>query len=381
MKFFKLTSHNKGQSLLVTLILVTGIAGAIGLSIIPPGESSVKVPEVYAPLVQTLRSSSDSRHILLQGHGTVQAHTRIDIAPQVGGRVTHVHPDFRAGGSISAGEALIRIEQSDYLLAVVESEAEVTSARTSLKLEKAEAVAAEEEWQELNPNTPIPQLVSRKPQIAQAQATVKAAEAQLAKAKLNLNRTELKMPYDGRIVSTSVGIGGIVSANQLIGEIYKSGLFEIPVPLLMEEIIWVKPSVNANIEFNVGNQSYKVNGRVERIESVLDERTRQAKAIITVTSDDIPDTFRASFIPGLFVTVSIQSQQLDHLHLLPRKVLRNDNTLWLVVDEKIQFAKPDVIHQSASNILVSAVPDDIEVITSTLDIATEGMQVRILDSK
>lgn len=380
MKFSNLISRNKGQPLLVIIILAISIAGAIGLSI-QSGKSSVEPSEVYAPLVQTLTSTSGTQHILLQGHGTVQAHTRINIAPQVGGRIVHVHPYFRAGGSISADEVLIKIEQRDYMLAVVESEAKVASARTSLELEKAEAVAAEEEWQELNPNTPIPQLVSRKPQIAQAHASVKAAEAQLEKTKLNLQRTELKMPFDGRIVSSDIGIGGIVSANQLIGEIYKSGLFEIPVPLSMEEIIWVKTSAKAGIEFNVGKQLYTVNGRIGRIESVLDERTRQAKAIITITSNDIPVTFRSSFVPGLFVTVSIRSKLLDQVHLLPRKVLRNDNTLWLVVDEKIQFAKPDIIHQSASNILISAVPDDIEVITSSLDIATEGMQVHILDSK
>ena len=81
-------------------------------------------------------------------------------------------------------------------------------------------------------------------------------------------------------------------------------------------------------------------------------------------------------IPGLFVQVAISNQVQGKLHRLPRSSLRDNNHLWTVVDEQLTLLQPTIVRQTASQLLVSGLPESVEVITSHLDIATQGMQVR-----
>ena len=70
-------------------------------------------------------------------YGEVRPRVQIDVISEVAGRITAVSPSFTEGGSISAGEPLITIEQRDYLLAVSEAKARVAAR----KLELAQALA------------------------------------------------------------------------------------------------------------------------------------------------------------------------------------------------------------------------------------------------
>ena len=367
--------HRLIQPLLVIGILALGILGAISFSL-SKDEAPDTQREDYAPLVRTLHSTASEQVVTLHGYGTLAAHTRLELALEVSGRVTYVHPQLRAGGQLEPGELLIQLEQRDYKLAVIQAEADVTSATTALELEQAEALSAAEEWQEFNPQTPIPLLVSRQPQIAQAEATLKAAQANLATAQLNLERTQLHMPYAGRIVSANISVGSLVSANQQLGELYKRDRFEIPVPFAIDELAWISPRTTAEVIVNIGEQAHRFRAQVSRLNSELDAHTRQGQAIITLLTKEIPAQIQAQVIPGLFVQVAITSQVQGKLHRLPRSSLRDNNHLWTVVDKQLSILQPTIVRQTASQLLVSGLPESVEVITSHLDIATEGMQVR-----
>ncbi|MCK5922738.1 MAG: efflux transporter periplasmic adaptor subunit, partial [Methylococcales bacterium] len=194
------------EPILVIAVLLFGFISAKSLSSSKETPISGKTEVVYAPLVKTIHTHNEDTHLLIRGHGTLQARTRIRIVPQVGGRITFIHPQLRAGGQFQANETLLTIEALDYELAIISAEADVAAAQRMLDIEQAEAEAAQQEWFALNPDEAVPMLVGRTPQIAEAQAHSKAAQARLRLAQLNLKRTRIQMPFAGRVVESRIDI-------------------------------------------------------------------------------------------------------------------------------------------------------------------------------
>jgi RND family efflux transporter MFP subunit len=372
------------QPLLVIVILVFGFVGAMGFSMFKE-EPRATERISYSPLVQVVNTEASAQQIRVTGNGTLQARTRINIVPQVGGRVTYIHPDLRAGGAFKADEVLIAIEAIDYQLALTQREADVAAAQTTLELEMAEAEAAREEWRALNPGKPLPTLVGRQPQIKEAEAEVKAAKARLAQARLDLQRTELRMPFDGRVVATTIDVGEVVAANQSVGVVYSSERFEIPIPLEIDQLAWIdlpdqasgREGSSARVQVRIGDREHSIPARVIRVESELESLSRFARVVLGLDAGDIPAALRQKVIPGLFVEVSIASRELREVTALPRATLRQGGLLWIVEDGVLRYLQPDIVYRSAKEIFVRDIEPGTRVVMSGLDVVTEGMRVQI----
>ena len=121
-------------------------------------------------------------------------------------------------------------------------------------------------------------------------------------------------------------------------------------------------------------------GRVTRIESELEELSRFARVVVTLLPHDIPKQLHEKVIPGLFVDVSIMSQQLAQVTSMPRAILRQGNIIWTVDNNNhLQFVTPDIVYKSNEEILVRNLAHGTQVVMSNLEIVTEGMQVRIIE--
>ncbi len=381
------TYHWIIQPILVVGILLFGFIGAMSFSLFNDELKTVERVS-YSPLVTTLRTEVSNQNIVIQGNGAVEARTRINIVPQVGGRINYIHNDLRAGGVFNNNDLLVEVEGIDYKLVITQDEASLAAARTNLELEKAEAEASKEEWNALNPSMPVPTLVGRKPQIVEAEASVKSAQAQLAQSKLDLKRTQIRMPFNGRVVQASIDVGEVVSANQQIGVVYSNEHFEIPISLEVDQLSWINlPDSENNVKGNLvniyvkdGEKTHPLKGEVSRIESELEALSRLARVVVTLLYSDIPMQLRNKVIPGLFVSVDIKSRQLLDVTAIPRTALRQNNALWVVKNERLSVIQPDILFKSNQEIIVNKLEAGTMIVISDLDIVTEGMQVRVADN-
>ncbi len=374
------------QPLLVVAILLFGFFGAMGLSMFKE-EPQVTERKIYAPLVKTLTIRIDDKTLVVQGNGTIVPRVRINIVPQVGGRIVRVHRGLRAGGRFKANEVLLEVERIDYQLAVTRAKAEVLAARKIFEVEAAQATVSKQEWFTLHPKDAIPPIVAREPQIVEARANIEAAQARLQQANLDLQRTRIRMPFSGRVVSSSVDVGEVVVANQSVGIVYANELLEIPVPMELDDLAWISmPGSSsdlaspATVMVSLAGQSYRLAGRVDRVESELDTLSRMVRVVVTLSSKDIPEALRDKVIPGLFVDVAITTQQLMGISVIPMSVLRENGILWTVDKQRLRFVTPQIIYRSESELYIRGLPAGTPIVASQLDVVTDGMQIRTLES-
>ncbi|MBW8036070.1 MAG: hypothetical protein FVQ79_10675, partial [Planctomycetes bacterium] len=207
------------QALIALLVLVAGVG--IFKKLASMRKQPVKKPHVVsAPLLNGQKVHSESMQMVVKGFGTVRPKIEVKIVPQVAGMVIDCHEDFVNGGFFRAGEALITIDPSDYELAVENAAAAVSQAQVVLDKELAEQVVAFKEWAQLYDSEPNSPLVRRDLQVNHAKAELKAARARLETSKLNLERTEIRVPFDGRISEESGDIGQFVTVGQTLATVY-----------------------------------------------------------------------------------------------------------------------------------------------------------------
>lgn len=376
------------QPLLVLGILVLGFLGAMGLSSsreAPPRQEQ----ESYAPLVRVQPVLVETLPVVVRGNGSLQARTQIELVPQVGGRVVEMHPALRAGGHFAAGEVLARIEPIDFELALARARSEVSSASTALEVQQAEAAAAVEEWERLNPGLPVPTLVGREPQIREVEARLAAAQAQVESAKLDLARTELSLPFDGRVIDANIDVGQVVSPNQPVGSVYATRVFEVPVPLEIEELRWVRLPGNATeaggsqalVRVPLGERDVLLEGHAVRLEGQLDATSRLSRLVVEVTTEGLEPSLAARILPGLFVDVELQGGTLEGVAALPREAVRENGVVWTVVDGRIAYVTPRVERATDGTLYVTGMESGARIVTSNLEVVTDGMEVRVLEGQ
>ena len=330
----------------------------------------------------------------VEAQGEVRPRREIVVAPQIGGRIAYVSPDFIDGGFIRKGQVLVRLEAADYELGVVRAQSGVASAQQRLAREIAESEIAIQDLEGLGVTNPSP-LARREPQMAEAQASLDSAKAQLADAKLALARTAVTSPFDGRVRMESVEVGQFASPGQSLGSIFATDVVEVVLPITDEQLGQVglplafaetkdNPGPAVTFYGRVAGQDREWTGRVSRTSAAVNPQTR----LINIISQlDDPYGAGASdgapMAPGLFVTAKIDGTKIDGLLVAPRGAVRSGNKLFIgdgeagqlrVHEVDIVFSDPDGAWFRSGEVS----PGDL-AITSPVQAAFDGMSITVLE--
>jgi RND family efflux transporter MFP subunit len=378
---------SKKQMTAVIGILILSVVMAVLLVKLKKPPVRKAVPE-SSPLVKTSVVKRENLQMRVEGYGQVSAKRQVEVVPQVSGKVIELSENFINGGFFEAGEVLIRIDPEDYELAVESSEAEVARAQTVLETETAEAKVSRAEWMEVHPNdSDPPALVVREPQIRQAKAALKGAEAKLAAAKLNLERTRISLPFDGRVSEERVDVGQYLTAGGSVATVYGTSACEIVVPLEDKDLEWFTiPQGNSEVESGpaadvwseFGGSRCKWRGRVVRSEAALDPQSRVVGVVIEVENPFEPSDGCSPLVPNMFVTVDILGKELEDVLKVPRFAVHKGNEVWVVNEGRLDIRQVEIIRQDDEfSLIKSGISDNDVIVTSPLDIVTDGMEVRV----
>ncbi len=368
---------------IVVVIAMIRFAGSKRPERVDSGQSAV--------LVDTIEARAESLNFIVNSQGPVRPRTETTLVAEVTGKVVRVSPDFVAGGFFRAGEVLLEIDPSDFETAVKRAEAALASRQAQLADEKARSAQALKDWRNLGRTGEPPPLVARQPQLADAEANVMAAQADLEKARRDLQRTRISVPYDGLVRSKRVDIGQFVSAGSQLGVTFAVDRAEIRLPLASADLAFLNLPAAADLEpdaypavslqAEVGGQTEQWDARLIRTEGVIDESSRVLYAVAEV--DDPYGLLGRSQQPelrmGTFVRAAIEGVHIDNAVILPRYVLRNDNTILVANQEReleirevtVARAEPQLVY------LTGGVEGGELVVTTTLDAPIPGTRLVI----
>jgi RND family efflux transporter MFP subunit len=375
--------------LLPALVVLTGLLVSYLLLVGKPAPRPEAPVVATAPLVDVLAVKPADRVLTVTTQGSVRPRREINIVSQVGGLVEAVDAHFAAGSFFDAGIELIKVEDADYQFALVRAEARVADAAQLVAMEKGRVRQAAREWRDLG-NDEANQLFLRKPQLAGAEATLRAAEADLGQARLNLSRTSISTPFNGRISEKYVDVGQYITPGTPIAKVYDTDVVEVRLPLTDRQVALLELPLNfreysqrgsgaaVTLRARFADREWEWSGRIVRTDASIDVDSRVVYAVVEVKNPFQTDDAlgRPPLAIGLFVEAEIQGRELQQVVNLPRNALRNDGSVLLVDDaDRLQAREVRVLKSNPAQVWVQGLHLNERVVVSRPALAVAGMLV------
>ncbi|MFK7894915.1 MAG: efflux RND transporter periplasmic adaptor subunit [Myxococcota bacterium] len=375
-------------------------------------------PVVISPLVRVMEATPEDLRLTVVSRGTVMPRTESDLVAEVRGRVVSVSPGLRAGGVFAKGDELLRLDDREFLIAR-------DRARATLEVRKSEAALAISEARRRRElarrgaasSADLEQFENRE---RVANAGLIEAESVLAQARLDLERTRVRAPYDGRVRERNVDVGQFVSPGSKLGRIFAIDYAEIRLPIQTDDLAHLEFQAGASgmlesaegtgvrLSGRLGGQELFWPARLVRAEAAIDERTRMLHVVARVDdpyalnqesgdSDTAADeaasrsganseevalarTPTAPLPSGLFVKAEIQGRALEDVFVLPVMALRDGDRVFVVDSEsQLQIRPVRVARRDRDHVIVDGgVAQGDQIVVSPLRIYSEGMKLRVV---
>lgn len=380
---------------LPVIILATG--GGLALGLMETGPKAVRKPPVRAAkLVEVAPVAFTRTAVTIDAMGTVQPDRQVALKPQVSGDVTWLSAEFVPGGVLEAGEQLLKLNPRDYQLVVRQHEADLAKAESSLKIEQGQQSIAKREY-ELLGRTVKPEdrgLVLRQPQLTTADAAVQAAKASLDQAKLDLERTTVRVPFNAVIQSRDVNLGAQATTSTTLATLVGTDSYLIQAAVPVDQLKWLKiprRSGEAGSPVRVYNDAawganvYRI-GHVIRLASALESEGRMAQLLIAVDDPLALKDANASkpvLLIGTYVRVAIEGITVGPVAEVDRKLLHDGDVVWVMTpDARLDIRTVTPLFKGHVTVLLDkGLREGEQIITSALAAPVPGMALRTGDTE
>ena len=355
------------------IAIIAIVAAAVGIIVLIQATE----PEVErdgatrrsAALVEVIELKQNDYRPIISALGTVEPAQEFSLRPQVSGEITAFSENFIPGGFVSAGDVLVEIEQSDYKNQLAMRKSDLQQALADLELEKGQQTAAQKEFELLGEDIDDGNraLILLEPQIRTAEARVAAATAMRDTAMLDLERTQIRAPFDAQILERSVNLGSQVSSGTNLAQLVGIDEYWVIASVPQADLRWIDlpkgDQAGASVQVAKpavwGDDSFR-EGRVLRLIGTLDERTRLARLLIGISDPLALKTDAPPLLLGTVVENRIQGKEFKDVFRMPREYLRGENRIWIMKDGVLDIRDIEIAYLDEQYAYLSSGVEDGE---------------------
>jgi RND family efflux transporter MFP subunit len=328
------TTRSRRHTVRRVEVYTAALISAVAVSLMgcEKAQSAPPPPQVtVAPAISRIVADEDE----FTGH--FEAVNSVDVRPRVSGFVQHVA--FTEGTTVHQGDVLFAIDARPYEAEVSRAEAELESARTrkqlaAMELERAQRLVSTQAISR-------EELDARTSSRAEGDAAVRAAEAAVRIARLNLEWTVVRAPITGRVSRAEVTTGNLVQAGPAAPTLLTTIVsldpiyvyFDTDEQAYLKYIVSGRPNGRPVYVGLANEEGFSHEGTLDFVDNRVDRSagTIHVRAVLANKSHQ--------FTPGLFARVRLADGQRRPATLIQdqsigtdqdRKfvlVLKNDNTV------------------------------------------------------
>ncbi len=377
-----------GRYLLPLFLLLGAFYGSRRLIASRPEAVRQQAQDRVVP-VEVVAPFQTNHTIQIEAMGQVVPASRVEVRFQVGGLVVETHEDFEVGGRIPAGTVLAKLERDDYEAALVEAESTYAERSLAEALERQRQAIAKEELRQEGADLaegPGRDIAMRIPQVEAARRSRAAAAAGVERARRDLDRTAVRLPFDAVVLRKAIDEGSVLGPNAMIGEVAAVNRFHVEAVVPPQSLAWLpeldrdgrfaeRPDVDVGMA--KGPDTAWRSGYLSRL--VGDMRGSMARLLIVV--ENPLDATEAPLLLDSHVKLRIPGKEIRDVWAIPRRAFRDDGSVLLATAENtLAIVEPEVVWKSRDMVYVSdGLTSDDRVITTTLAAAVPDMAIEVVD--
>jgi membrane fusion protein, multidrug efflux system len=356
---------------LIHLRAALALATAISIALLTSGCSNQAASQTAPPAPEVSVAQVLVRPVRQWDEftGRVAAVETVDLRPRVSGYIEKVA--YTEGQQVKENDLLFVIDQRPYRAALAHAQAELARARSEAQLAASQAARAKS----LVAVNAISREESdtRAAAVAQGNAAVRAAEAAVTSADLDLQFTEVRSPISGRTGRAKITAGNLALADQTLLTTVVS-LDPMYVNFESDERAYLgyqqlarkgeRAELSNAVRVGLANEEgYPHLGKVDFVDNGVDAATGTIHARAVLPNGD------GSLTPGLFARVQLEGAAVAEAMLIDDKAVLTDQ------DRKYVYVVGDDSKAMRKDIVTGRVVDDLRVVASGLE-PTDKVVVR-----
>lgn len=350
-------------------------------------------------------------------YGVVSSFRKTTLRSALNAEVEQVN--VKEGTTVVAGQILASLDKQFYQLDVNEKKADIARLDAQIKSEKIQnqidletisqdkklialSLKMRQRYTDLKKNnlssqaqvddadkTYVNHLISLKKteikvknhqnKMAILQANLVKAKAKLDKAVLDLEDATIRAPFTGKVTDVYISKGDRLIVNSPMVSLYSSNSLEIRAQL-SEHLRQVFTQSLANKQPIFAEISSKIKLKLARVESEVEDGDSNVDAFFSIPIEDVK-----SFPLGLTVSLKVYLPSINNVYRIPQVALYHGNTIYLIINNRLQQVKVNKIGQSNdddnNSFYLVSLPEKYngkQVLLTKIPFVRDGLKVKVL---
>jgi membrane fusion protein (multidrug efflux system) len=290
---------------------------------------------------------------VIEASGTLQSNEEVEVKPEISGRIVGLY--FKEGVNVSKGALLVKIYDEDLKAQLQKLQLQQQLARTTLE--------RQENLLKING-------ISRQ-DVDVTRNQVSAYGADIEYTQTQLQKTELRAPFNGRLGLRNVSLGAIVSPTTIITTLQQIDPLKIDFSIPEKYRTAIKTGDAVNFKVAGDNDTYK--GSIYALDPKIDLTTRTIRIRAIVPNS-------GKLLPGAFARVTISLKDMPDAIMIPSQAVipgTRDKRVIVADSGKARFVVVETGIRNENNVqITSGLQIGDTVITSGIMQLKDGMQLK-----
>ncbi len=345
-------------------------------------------PQEQVWIVQTVPAYLTDALPAEEAFGTVRAAREAELRFGVSGEVSFLSDKLRDGVRIEKGELLAQLDSERLNLALED-------VRLQIQAEKLQ-IASLEKQLELRQRavertrSMVSRSVATEANLDDAELALTISDNQLAQSKARLaqlnvvekNRlkdiedSELKAPFTGRLSNVNLGLGNRVGNANLVAKLTDLSALEVPFVVPAQIYSNLTELMGRTIQLSwqsTGQTVATANAIITRSEALVDKTEgggRLFAELINSVNQPIP--------PGAFVRIAFSGRRFVDVYEIPEEALVGADMVFVVEEGRASQRAVEIVHRSPGKIWIRGeIEQNDQIIATRIPGIGDGLRVRI----
>ena len=363
------------RKIIVSLIGLAIMAlGYYGMTEMSSREKKQRPKEVKAtPTVFTKIVKNGDNPVTITASGNLAARDRIEIYSEVQGIFENSAHSFKPGVYYRSGELLMSLN-SDEARANLRSQKsnlynQLVSILPDMKFDYPESY---QKWQDYANSFDIEKRLTALPETSSEKENLFIVGKNISSSWYNVKNSEERMakyslyaPFDGILIEANVDKGALVRPGFKIGEFINPNYYELEVAVSSAYAEYLK--VGNMVSLNNVDKSKNWNGKVTRVNSLIDPNTQTIQAFIRVSGKGLRE--------GMYLEANLSAKNEDNTFEVSRKNLVDNNKIYVFQDSFLVLKEITPVHFTDKTAIVRGLENGTEILEKMLPGAYDGIKV------
>lgn len=317
-----------------------------------------ETPEETMPEVVVRAVTPELHAVTATLKGRTEPDRTVTVRSETTGTVTRV--GAREGQYVQAGAVLCELGIESRAARIAEAQAAVDAAR--LDHEAARSLETKG-WTSSN-------------RAAATKAALDRAEAGLASAKIELEKTKIRAPFGGIFETRMAEAGDFLSPGAACGEIVDLSPIVVAVDATEEQMVALNVGASVDVSLASGPAG---TGKIRYIARTANPQTRTFRAEIALPNP------KSKIAAGLTASARINLGEAPAVLLTPASLVLHDDgrvgVRYVGEGDVIQFTEVTVIDDAAGGVWVTGLPEGARLLSAGQDYLREGIKVTTISAE